>query len=369
MTDFSLDNYNKQLEAKRSLTVAEFSPFFESGECELEVFDSPIQHYRLRAEFRVWHDVDELYYIMFNQETKEKYRVDSFPIAAKVINELMPIIIEKVLLCPILKKRLFQIDYLSTLSGEVSVSLLYHKELTDEWEESVIKLREALIAEGFSIHFVGRSRKMKRSIQRDYVVEKLHVHDKVFTYHQVENSFTQPNGTVAEKMLEWAVTHTQDSTGDLLELYCGNGNFSVALAQNFNRVLATELAKPSVESAHWNIEKNKVTNLKIARLSAEELTEAMKGERLFFRLTQQNIDLTSYDFKTVLVDPPRAGIDDKSLKMLQGYDRIIYISCNPNTLKDNLEILKETHSLSSIALFDQFPYTSHREVGVILNKR
>jgi hypothetical protein len=45
-------------------------------------------------------------------------------------------------------------------------------------------------------------------------------------YRQVENSFTQPNAAMNIQMLEWALGATKDSTGDLLELYCGNGNFS-----------------------------------------------------------------------------------------------------------------------------------------------
>lgn len=55
------------------------------------------------------------------------------------------------------------------------------------------------------------------------------------------------------QMLEWALDVTKGATGDLLELYCGNGNFSLALARNFDRVLATEIAKPSVAAAQYNI--------------------------------------------------------------------------------------------------------------------
>ncbi|TOJ95044.1 tRNA (uridine(54)-C5)-methyltransferase TrmA, partial [Vibrio parahaemolyticus] len=69
-----------------------------------------------------------------------------------------------------------------------------------------------------------------------------------------------------------------------LELYCGNGNFSLALAQNFDRVLATELAKPSVVSAQYNIAANKIDNVQILRLSAEEFTQAIEGKREFRRL-------------------------------------------------------------------------------------
>ncbi|MCV5991894.1 tRNA (uridine(54)-C5)-methyltransferase TrmA, partial [Escherichia coli] len=75
----------------------------------------------------------------------------------------------------------------------------------------------------------------------------------------------------------------------------GNGNFSLALAQNFDRVLATELAKPSVESAQYNIAANKIDNVQIIRMSAEEFTEAMEGKREFRRLKDNGVDLKSYN--------------------------------------------------------------------------
>jgi tRNA (uracil-5-)-methyltransferase len=177
-------------------------------------------------------------------------------------------------------------------------------------------------------------------------------------------------------MLEWAVESSRGCEGDssdLLELYCGNGNFSLALAQNFREVLATELAKPSVEAAQWNIAVNAdrkgCANVKIARLSAEDFTLAMRGEREFKRLKQQDIELSEYDFKTVFVDPPRSGMDEDSVAMVQEYERILYISCNPITLCENLQTLCETHRITRLAMFDQFPYTHHIEAGVVLERR
>ncbi len=117
-------------------------------------------------------------------------------------------------------------------------------------------------------------------------------------YRQVENSFTQPNAAMNIQMLEWALDVTKGSKGDLLELYCGNGNFSLALARNFDRVLATEIAKPSVAAAQYNIAANHIDNVQIIRMAAEEFTQAMNGVREFNRL--QGIDLKSYQCETIL---------------------------------------------------------------------
>lgn len=138
----------------------------------------------------------------------------------------------------------------------------------------------------------------KIELDQDYIDERLPVAGKEMIYRQVENSFTQPNAAMNIQMLEWALDVTKGSKGDLLELYCGNGNFSLALARNFDRVLATEIAKPSVAAAQYNIAANHIDNVQIIRMAAEEFTQAMNGVREFNRL--QGIDLKSYQCETIL---------------------------------------------------------------------
>ena len=355
--------YDKQLDAKREKLAQLFADFNTPS---LEVFASEPEHYRMRAEFRVWHEGEDLYYYMFDKVLNQKVRCEQFLPASALINQMMPALMAELRPNTILRHKLFQVDFLSTLSGEILVSLLYHKQLDQQWQDEAQALKQRL-GEQFKVNIIGRARKQKLVMDRDYVIESLPVSGQTLTYKQIENSFTQPNGKVSIKMLEWAIDITQQSTGDLLELYCGNGNFSIALAKNFNRVLATELAKPSVDSAQYNIEANNIDNLQIIRMSAEDFTDALAKKRSFRRL--EGIDLDSYSCNTIFVDPPRAGLDDNTLAMVQGYERIIYISCNPNTLMDNLSVLDKTHKISRFALFDQFPYTDHMESGVLLEKR
>lgn len=359
-----ISQYPDLLAGKTEKLTALLAPFTAPA---LEVFASEPQHFRLRAEFRVWHDNGDLYHIMFDKESKKPYRVDQFPIASQLINRMMTVLLAEIKGNPLLTRKLFQIDYLSTLSGQIAVSMLYHKPLTEEWIEQAKLLKQRLTGYGFAVQLVGRATKQKIPLDCDYVEEKLVVDGRELIYRQVENSFTQPNGKMNIKMLEWARSCTQNSQGDLLELYCGNGNFSIALASQFRKVLATEISKSSVESAQYNIAQNGVANLQIIRMSAEEFTQAMNGEREFYRL--RGIDLQSYECNTIFVDPPRAGLDEATLKMVQGYERILYISCNPHTLADNLHTLSQTHRIERCALFDQFPYTDHIESGVWLVRK
>ncbi|MDM3805454.1 tRNA (uridine(54)-C5)-methyltransferase TrmA [Proteus mirabilis] len=356
--------YQSQLNEKTQRLQKMMAPFNAPN---VEVFSSPEQHYRMRAEFRIWHEQDALYHIMFDQETKQRIRVDQFPVASQLINQMMVALLAEIKDKPTLRHKLFQIDYLSTLSNKIIVSLLYHKKIDETWQQEASALRQTLIAQGFDVQLIGRAYKTKIMLDNDFVDEVLPVAGQQMIYRQVENSFTQPNAQVNIKMLEWALSVTENSTGDLLELYCGNGNFSLALARNFKRVLATEIAKPSVHAAQYNIAMNHIDNVKIIRMSAEDFTQAMNGVREFKRL--EGINLQDYQCETIFVDPPRSGLDEKTVELVKNYSRILYISCNPQTLCQNLETLIKTHKISKLALFDQFPYTHHMECGVLLEKR
>ena len=357
------DNYDAQLSKKQQDMAELFSDFALPAAA---LYPSAPLNYRQRAEFRVWHDGDDLYYIMFDSKTKEKFRVDDFPVASELINKAMKALLTAIKGHKELRFKLFQVDFLSTLSGELLISMLYHKPLEDNWQIEAEKLK-AQLSTIAPVDIIGRAKKQKIIVDKDYVMESLQVGEKTFVYQQVENSFTQPNAGVNEQMLLWAQQATINSSGDLIELYCGNGNFSIALAENFERVLGTEISKTSVRSAQINISKNNIDNIDIVRMSSEEFSQAMNGERKFRRL--EGFDLTAYNYDTVLVDPPRAGLDKDSVELVSRFNKIIYISCNPETLKDNLALLVKTHKIDKFALFDQFPYTHHVETGVILTRK
>ncbi|NRP59172.1 tRNA (uridine(54)-C5)-methyltransferase TrmA [Marinobacterium sp. xm-d-564] len=352
--------YEQQL-AEKAETMQQLFSGFDLP--ELELFRSPPENYRMRAEFRVWHDGDEINYVMFEPGDKRKpVKLSACKMVDTRIESMMFNFLDRLKGEVELRKRLFQIDFLATLKGELLVSMLYHRAIGEEWIEAAKPLREE-----FGIDIVGRSRKNKIVLDRDFVIETIQINGQPFTYKQTENSFTQPNAKVCEQMIEWALDATQDARGDLVEFYCGNGNFSLPLAQNFDRVVGTEISKESVRSAQYNIEVNGVENVSILRLSSEEFTEVLQGTRTSRRT--EGLDLTSFDFQTVLVDPPRAGLDAETVKQVQTYPAIVYISCNPETLKENLEILSQTHDVQRFALFDQFPYTHHVECGVYLTKK
>ncbi|WP_461535939.1 tRNA (uridine(54)-C5)-methyltransferase TrmA [Spongorhabdus nitratireducens] len=354
------EQYTALLDDKAARLRADFGPFDVP---ELEVFRSRDRHFRMRAEFKIWRHDGKLDYAMFRKGCKnEPILLQDYPIGSEAINALMQPLLDACREQEVLAHRLFQIEFLSTLSGEMLVTLIYHKALGEEWIEAARPLQKQ-----FNIKLIGRARKQKIVLEEDFVTEALTVNGRIWRYQQVENSFTQPNAGINEQMLGWAEGATTDFSGDLLELYCGNANFTCVLSRNFDKVLATEISKTSVNSARHNFSLNGVRNAEIARMSSEEFTQAMNKEREFNRL--KGIDLDSYEFSTVFVDPPRSGLDKGTEALVQRFDNIVYISCNPETLRENLETLTQTHSVERFALFDQFPYTDHAECGVLLKRR
>lgn len=353
------DNYQQQLDEKLSDLNSDFA---ELSLPNIDVHPSEPLNFRMRAEFRIWHEDNQAHYAMNKPGENRPYIIKDFPIGSTQINQLMPGLLTEINQSEVLSRRLFTAEFLTTQSGEALITLIYHKVLNDEWQDAALQLQGRL-----GVAIIGRSRKQKMVLDRDFVIEKLQVSGKEYQYQQVETGFTQPNAGVNQKMLSWALDQSTKCSGDLLELYCGNGNFTCVLAQNFDKVLATEISKLSVRSAEYNLAANNVDNVTIVRMSSEEFTAALNGLRPFRRL--KDIDLSTYKFTTIFVDPPRAGLDDETVALVKRFDNIIYISCNPSTLKANLESIVETHTIEHFAVFDQFPYTHHLESGVLLKKK
>ena len=362
LTNFRPQQYEQLLDEK----IAGLLPKFKALDApEPEVTPSPKEAFRLRAEFRLWHDGDELHYAMFDPKTpKEPVLIDTFPIASQAIQALMPVLIAAIKSDDILRHKIFQIEFLSTLAGDMVVTLVYHRKLDQLWEHQAQQLADRL-----GINIIGRSRKQKQVIGRDYVIETLEVSTGTFSYQQPEQAFTQPNGEVNKAMINWALDAATHCTGDLLELYCGIGNFTLPLTHRFDNIIATELSKVATAAAYANRVENGIDNIEFVRMSAEDMSSALANERPFRRLSHLKKPLESYNLKTLLVDPPRAGLDDKTLDIARQFDKVIYISCNPQTMLANLEALTPSHRIDKLAFFDQFPYTHHLETGVLLSKK
>lgn len=358
--------YEEQLNYKIAREKDRFSSLIDFSKIALDIIRSKDSNFRNRAEFRVWWEKDEqnnkdiLTYAM-NDFNKEILKIDSCEIVSEDIKNLMPKLLTELEKSMILSFRLFAIEFLVSSTSDMLVTLIYHKKLEDEWINLAREIEQKL-----NIKIIGRSRKQKIVLSSDYINESLNINGQEFKFAYEENGFTQPNTSVNIKMIEWVLNNTKDSNKDLCELYCGGGNFTIPLSKKFSKVLATEISKTSIKSALRNCALNNIENINFIRMSSEEFVEALNEVRAFNRL--KNIDLKSYDFDTIFMDPPRSGLDDTTRALAKNFTNIIYISCNPQTLHRDLEELLKTHKVLRFALFDQFAYSEHIESGVILKK-
>lgn len=352
------EGHEGQLNRKVSDIQTMFSPLYQG---EIEIFTSPEQNYRSRAEFKIYHDDNGMSYAMSRLDRQGVVKIDRCSIVSPFIVNVMDQLLLNIRELG-MNHKLFGADFLTSGTGEMVVSLLYHRPLDEAWKTAARLLEERL-----GIYLIGRSRKQKIIVTQDYVTETLRIKGRDYRYIHIENSFTQPNARVNEKMVEWSLDQLDGIRGDLLELYCGAGNFTIPFATKFEKVLATEISKSSIHAAKQNMELNGISNIDFVRLSAEEFTQALDGVREFRRL--EGLNVSDYTLKTLFVDPPRAGLGEEPCAFASRFDHLLYISCNPETLKRDLEILSRTHRIDAMAAFDQFPYTHHVEMGVKLTRK
>ena len=352
--------YPAQVAEKMSRLSAMLSPFYNGA---IIPYPSPDGRFRARAEFKVFHDEEGAHYAMRHLDKKRFVLLQECAMVAEPIDRCMWRLMARINEEETLSKKLFGIEFLSASTGEVLATMLYHRKLDDVWSERAKALQQEL-----GIGIIGRSRGQKIVLGNEYVTESFDLAGRQFIYRHYEQSFTQPNPFVNVKMIDWAMRQASlYGKGDFCELYAGAGNFTIPLSTLFDKVIATEISKRSIKAALENCDLNGVNNITFVRMSSEEFTEALEGKRAFRRL--EGIDLESYDIGTVLVDPPRAGLDEETRNLIGRFDTILYISCNPETLMRDLQELTRTHRVMEAALFDQFAYTEHMEAGVVLVRK
>jgi tRNA (uracil-5-)-methyltransferase len=314
------------------------------------IYTSPASGYRARSEFGFSKDS----YTMIRDGRKvfmNSYDITHLSIQ-KVMNELLLLIRSN----DIIKQKLFQVNF-RTSGTNVLASLIYHRQLDDEWIAEAKKIQNALS----NISIIGRSKKTNVLIGRENLEITYVINNSSFKILQNDLVFFQPNIYLYPLMMKFILDQLEEPK-DLLELYCGCGGFTLALASQFNKIFATENNRHSIRLLKESIELNSISNIKIGRLSGDETASALAKDRPFRRL--ENIDLDSYNFSHILVDPPRAGLSEETINLSAQFKNMIYISCNPDTfIRDLKELNRE---IKSIAIFDQFANTQHLEIIALI---
>ena len=166
-------------------------------------------------------------------------------------------------------------------------------------------------------------------------------------------SFFQVNNLVCTKIFDKVRSYIKGKNyKKALDLYCGTGIIGILISNLVERVTGIEVVNDAVINANDNKELNGINNINFICDKVEN------------RINEFN------DIDLIIVDPPRSGLDKKSIDNILriGAKDVIYISCNPNTLVRDLKELTNNYDIKEVSIADMFPNTYHVETIVFLSK-
>ena len=170
--------------------------------------------------------------------------------------------------------------------------------------------------------------------------------------------FVQINGEVNRALVSRAIELLELSpASSVLDLYCGLGNFSLALARSAGRVVGVEGEGALVERARHNAHRNGLGN---ARFHVADLSRPIDPQTSWVRET----------YTHVLLDPPRVGAREVLGTVAQLRPRrVVYIACHPGSLARDLGVLVHEHgfTLEAAGVVDMFAHTAHVESIAVLS--
>ncbi len=268
--------------------------------------------------------------------------------------------------CFIVNKKILQLIHLFN-AMEFDPSITAQVEITAS--EDMIDGKLVLFAETTSLSYLlsnaieqllekhkelikGLNMKIKDKTKRtgDYICRYKY---KDIEYHFLPETFTQGNFSLNNQLIDTVLSYCGKGK-NLLELYAGFGNFSLALAKQFEKVVAVEGEFKCVHFGNENRERN---NLKNVFFVNKDVNHYFKGK----------ID----DYDCVLLDPPRDGCKPTLLQKINIVtNTVVYVSCNAATLiTDVKQFVRNGFAITEICLIDMFAQTNYFEVVIKMERR
>ena len=169
-------------------------------------------------------------------------------------------------------------------------------------------------------------------------------------------SFFQVNPEQVEKLYSKAIEFANLSKEEnIFDAYCGIGTISLCASKYVKKVTGVEIVKEAIVDAKKNAKLNNIINAEFLLGDAGEVFEKLvsNGEK----------------YSTVFIDPPRKGLDQKFINTLLTLlpEKIVYVSCEPETLARDIKLLSEKYEIKKIQPVDMFPMTFHVETIVELS--
>lgn len=207
-----------------------------------------------------------------------------------------------------------------------------------------------LLGDKVSSIIVNNQKEFKTIYGKNFMVEKL----LDYKFLMSNDAFFQVNTLQAEKLYQKALEYAdikEDET--VLDLYCGTGTIGILASKYAKKVIGIEINESAVKSANKNKELNHVKNI-----------EFYAGD------TGTVLSKHHYKVDTVIVDPPRAGLNKNAIDeiLMISPKKLIYVSCDPMTLARDLNILSERYKIKELTPVDMFPNTAHVETVALLSR-
>ena len=169
-------------------------------------------------------------------------------------------------------------------------------------------------------------------------------------------SFYQVNPIQAERLYNIGVEAAKITSKDtVFDLYCGIGTISLFMAKYAKKVYGVEIVEQAIENAKENAILNNINNVDFIAGDTEVVLDDLINNKKIIP-------------DVVMVDPPRKGLDSRSIDNILKIkpDRVVYISCNPATLVRDLAKFEENYVIEEIRPVDMFPFTKHVECVAVL---
>ena len=248
-----------------------------------------------------------------------------------------------------------RIPQIEVAAGENGTALVF-RHLSPLTESDLSSLKQFAIQEGLLIYTQAKGPETAIPLDASATPElfyTLQAFDLRIWFSVTQ--FVQVNAAVNELLVELAVDWLAPNDKDrILDLFCGLGNFSLALARRAGQVLGVEGDESLVRKAAENASANGINN---ARFQTRDL------------FSDSVLDWDPGHYSQVLVDPPRSGAINVLKNISSGLkpDRIAYVSCNPATLARDAAYLTGPggYRLTRLAVADMFPHTAHIESATL----
>ena len=173
-------------------------------------------------------------------------------------------------------------------------------------------------------------------------------------YYESIDSFFQVNNTLTKELYDEVLNNIKDKKyNKVLDLYCGTGTIGIYISEYVKEVIGIDYNKSNIEDANNNKRLNNIENISFICDKVENQIDKFK-----------NIDC-------IIVDPPRAGLDEKTREYIEKINpiEIIYVSCDPVTLARDLKELQAKYTVKKVVPYNMFPRTYHCESITVLERR